>query len=777
MHKETPEDIQVLLKALLDHFDIEERSVRERQIRVWRKLKLYWNSFQRVYYDEVAHDWRIPNDERIQEASEGSYYDKPINVFRAYLESIIAALSVTIPVIDCAPDDADNPLDLQTAKAGNKIAELVYKHNDVVLLWLHALYIFCTEGLVAAYSYSKEDESYGTYKIPKYENENIEKYVCPECGAQMEDETFTDQLRDLYAPDDMPLQELQGPVCPECAVDLDPNLQKSPLVVTKLVGVTTQPKTRQCIEVYGGLYVKVPNYARKQADIPYLIFSYETHYANVIERYPHLRDKFTGTSKVGPAAGGLYEPYETWGRLSPQYNGEYPINNVTVRNCWFRPASFNILQEEDTDKLKKLYPKGVRTVFINELFAEAENESLDDCWTLTHNPLSDYLHHDPLGMLLTSVQDITNDLISLIQQTIEHGIPQTFADPAVLNFNQYNQTEVAPGMIYPATPKSGKSVGDAFYEVKTATLSQEVLPFAQNIQNLGQLVSGALPSLFGGGNVEGSKTAAEYSMSRAQALQRLQTPWKMLNIWWKTIFGKVIPSYIKCMLDDERYVEKTKEGDFVNVFIRKAELEGKLGDVELEGSEQLPITWAQKKDVIMQLMNAGNPLIIEALTSPQNIPFIKDAIGLNEFVIPGEDDRTKQYEEIKQLINSEPIVLPPDPQAMMAVQAGLAPPEVAQPQELPSVEVDPILDNHQLEADICRRWLISDVGRLAKLENPQGYKNVLLHLKAHMDIVAQQMMQQQMMAAQSGNAAPEGKPQNQSLAAKSENKDEPVTIQ
>ena len=44
-------------------------------------------------------------------------------------------------------------------------------------------------------------------------------------------------------------------------------------------------------------------------------------------------------------------------------------------------------------------------------------------------------------------------LISLVLQTIEHGIPQTFADPKVLNFNAYRNSEVIPGGIYPATPK------------------------------------------------------------------------------------------------------------------------------------------------------------------------------------------------------------------------------------------------------------------------------------------------------------------------------------
>ena len=144
--------------------------------------------------------------------------------------------------------------------------------------------------------------------------------------------------------------------------------------------------------------------------------------------------------------------------LSPQYRGEHPINNVTVRNCWLRPSAFNILNEDESEDLKKEFPNGVKVVVVNDFVADACNEALDDCWTLTYNPLSDYIHFDPLGLLLTSVQDITNDLISLVLQTVEHGIPQTFADPKVLNFNAYRNSEVIPGGIYPATPKSGKAI-------------------------------------------------------------------------------------------------------------------------------------------------------------------------------------------------------------------------------------------------------------------------------------------------------------------------------
>ncbi len=742
-HKLTDEQ-KKLLKQVVDHFDDEDRAVRDRQIRMWRRLKLMWENIQHAYYSEVAHDWRIPENERTGEDNDQGYYDKPINVFRAYLESIIAALSVTVPPVTCYPDDADNPLDITTAKAGDKIAELIFKHNNMPLLWVHALFIYCTEGMTAMYTYPKEDFKFGTYEEDEYKDslEEHELHSCPFCDVEIEDKIVSPTVAaesaevsdavDVNSPDDMfmPGEQYFPEPCDNCGRMMIPKITRSTLTVTRLVGTTKHPKSRIAMEVFGGLFVKVPVWARNQSECPYLIYSYETHYANVLEKYPEFREKI-------PTSGTSYDDYEQWGRTSPQYLGEQPINNVTVRNCWFRPAAFNVLKEEEADELKKLYPAGAKVVVVNDTVLDCEEQALDDHWTLTYNPLSDYLHFDPIGLMLTSIQDITNDLVSLTVQTVEHGIPQTFADPTVLNFNAYRNSETIPGGIYPAKAKSGKSLSDGFYEVKTASLSQEVLPFATKIQEMGQLVSGALPSLFGG-QMSGSRTASEYSMSKNQALQRLQTTWKMLNYWWKDVMGKVIPMYIVEMKDDEKQVTRGEFGNFINVFVRKAELQGKIGSIEIEANENLPLTWNQQKDTIMELFGSGNEMIIASLTSPENVPYVKRAIGLVDYIMPGEDDRQKQYEEIELLVNSEPIVIPPDPNLEMQAAQLRMPPQP--PMEIPSIEPDMEVDNHALEADICRRWLVGDAGRLCKTENPNGYKNVLLHMKAHKEMEQQKMM-------------------------------------
>lgn len=749
-------------KTVVDKFHEEDRPVRDRQLLSWRRLKFLWEGLSNIYFNSVARDWRVADlfDDN-ENSDDQDYYDKRVNVFKAYLESIIAALSVVVPPIKCYPDDADNMLDLSTARTGDKIGKLIYRHNDAPLLWLHGLFVFCTEGMVACYNYSHTDKSYGQNTENEYAStdETHEIHTCPNCQYVIEDNVVDDVVEKPKQQMDIPIPELDQDrqllaqleqefdmtpeqlteqiqkldVCPNCQQMIEPEVTTETIPLISIAGEKVSPKTRVCQEVYGGLNIKIGNYAKKQSEVPALSLAYEINYVTAIEEFEHLdtsKLKKEMREKIGAEAGSFDDSYEQWARLSPQYRGEYPENVVTKCCVWLRPAAFNCLDADKAKKYKIAYPKGVKIILINDQFGCAFEESMDEHWTLLKNPMSDYLHFTPLGETVVSIQEITNDLISLVIQTIEHGIGQTFADTAVLNFKAYSETEATPGGIFPVTPKSGKSVGDAFHEVKTATLSQEVLPFAQNIQQMAQLASGAQPTLFGG-QIAGSETASEYSMSRAQSLQRLQNTWKMFCIMWKTFMGKSIDQYIKEVQYDERDVQRKKDGSFVNIFIRRTELAGRIGKIELEANENLPMSWAQVKDTVMNLLTSNSPIIQQFIMAPENLPIVREAIGLDNFFIPGEDDVEAEHEEIQLLLQSEPTPNPVDPmQAEMMIAQG----QMVE-LEISSIPPDEFIDNHVIRYEIDRSWLISEAGREAKINNPKGYKNVLLHAKEHLILI------------------------------------------
>ena len=766
------EEIQNDIRVIIQKYRVEDRPVRERQLRQWKKLNLMWEGFQNTWWNEVAHDWRVYDLQGTEaDSADAAYYDKPANIFKALLESIIAALSVSVPGIIGVPDDADNPLDLQTAKAAGRIADLIGRHNDEKLLWLHALFTYCTQGMTCAYNYTRESKEYGTYPEEKYQNTEIEveQKICPICKTNLSDQGMSDAERDEYDPEDDDvlghnyLNNGQN-LCPQCLIQVDPELQTSKMIVPRFVGYVNKPKARQCIEVYGGLYVKVANYAMCQADLPYLCLSREINSSKLIDEYCEDDQDLADRIRNSRGSGGWADAYDKWARLSPQYMGEYPLDVPTLNIWWLRDWTFNyIADEKKVKELKKKYPDGCKVVMINDELVSICNESLDDHWTLAKQPLSNYVHFQPIGEGLVPMQEINNEMISLTLQTIEHGIPSTFADPGVLNFEAYRQLNATPGQVIPTKPLSSqKTVQEGFYEVKTATLSAEVMPFIEFIQQTAQMVSGALPSLWGGAAPNSSKTASQYSMARAQALQRLQNTWTMFCVFWKEIHGKAIPAFIKNVVEDEKFVQQDDRGNFINVFIRKAELQGKIGSIELEAADQLPTTWAQKKETVMQLLASANPIVQQALSAPENLDLIKTTVGIPEFEMPGADQREFQYEEIAALLASQPISNPvptPDPQTGQVTM---------QDQQTPSVDTNPF-DDDNIHAGICQEWLVSVAGRLSKTENAQGYLNVLLHWQKHSQNIQQQqqaqLQQQEMMnqsktsqAKQPANNAPNQQP-------------------
>jgi hypothetical protein len=146
---------------------------------------------------------------------------------------------------------------------------------------------------------------------------------------------------------------------------------------------------------------------------------------------------------------------------------------------------------------------------------------------------------------------------------------------------------------------------------------------------------------------------------------------------------------------------------------------------------------------------------MEILNAPENLSVIHNTLGLSEFFIPNEDDVIKQYDEIKLLLASEPI------------QTGQLDPATGQPAETPSVEIDPTFDNHPVEFEICRKWIISEAGRQTKIDNQAGYLNVLLHGKAHFQQIQMQQMQQQQAQMQAQQSKQGNVPNTKPDATKS----------
>lgn len=690
-NKGLSEDARKALKQICDDLERADKPAWDKMVREFKRLTYFWHGVHHLFWNETAKDWRTPAqalEERPDLDIDPDDLNKIIQIYKAHGESIIAALSASLPSVAFFPRDADNSDDIMAAKAHSKLSELIQKQNEAPLAFVKAMYTVFNCGMVAAYNYHHESDEYGTIQNPNIGLKDVSttKETCPDCGYEFEDEY------DNLNTDDGTKN------CSSCGNVVTPVIEEGMTQIPTMMGYDEEPKGREVIEIWGPLNLKMPPYVRKLRDAAYICLITEHHYTKMMELYQEIKGEIKGTSDNG----------ERWVRDSI-YGSSQNEDLVTVKRWWVRPFAFNACKEERIEKeLRENFPNGCYYVEIEGKYAEAIDESMDQHWTVTESPTSETLFADPIGQPLASIQEMVDDLVALTEQTIQYGITETFADPDVLDFDQYAKSENAPGMVYPAKAPPGKALADGFFTLKTATLSKETSEFSDFLDKMGQFVIGDFPSVFGGFAEGGSKTLGEYQASQSRALQRLSLPWKVISSWWARTMKKSVLSFKDNMKEDEVMVQRQGKG-FINVWIRKEELAGgAIGEVYSESSDQLPIAWAQQRDLLMQLITLNNESINAALFSPNNAGEIARVGGFPDLVIPGDNDRNKQLYEIGELLKGQPEM------------------------NEPSVPIEPMADNHAVHVEVTKNWLVSASGLEAKETNPAGYANVVAHLMRHL---------------------------------------------
>lgn len=709
------ERLNKICTDLVEELTRSEQPYRELKLGILRRNELMWRGIQRILYDENAATYRSISEYSADELEDLEILPEQmngiINLVKAYGESIIGALAQAIPKTRFNPKDAENPIDIIAAKAASKVAQLIEKQNVSPIIFLNALFTLFTEDYVAAYSFYQEAEEFGTYPqiITRDEKRQFETQICPVCGAYLDD---TEEL-DIVS---------GAKKCETCGEIVNPEYETYEYADTVFDRIDHKCKGRIVLEIYGPSSVMIPISARNQKDIPYLILDTEVNKAFVRFFFKDIEEGDILSSKASWANG-------SWARLPLEYGGD-TVDNVPVRKVWVRPATYySIKDKDDRDLMMKLFPKGsVITKVNNECYEVSEGE-LDKHWTISVNPLSKFLHADPPINSIIPVQEMFTDLNDLTMETIRQAITETFADPNAIDFDNYTKIEARPGQVLPAQPRPGMGLDSSFFQVKNATLSQEVKFYMEFLQQIGQFILGAFPSIYGGPQ-EGGKTAREYELSRAQALQRLSIIWKILVNWWPNVMMKSVKLFKDYLKWDESFSKPTADGGFTKVWIRQQEMLGEIADVEHEVSEQFPISFSEKRDAIMQLVGFNNDRINEAVFSLDNIDLLQLVSGIPELKLPGAADRQKQLIEIAELLKS-----PPNPDGS------------------PTIPVERLIDNNEICLQTIRSWLVSVDGLDAKESNPDGYDNVFAQYQARIALKEQQMQEeqnQQMMMAQAG---------------------------
>lgn len=678
---ELPDNLKDALLALVKKVEQEDLSARQEQLKVARKCTEYWHGRQHLYWDESQMDWRVPTHEALSgllpDEQVSFAYQHVINVFKPHGESIIAALASDVPQVQFGPKNVEDPDDDLAQKVADSAAHMIAEQNKVHLLIIYALYLLLIEGFCASYSYHHKDEKYGEVKIPEYglEKRKPVTYVCETCGI---------------------VRESNG-LCPKCQQELSP-IEGEEEEVPVIKGTKLVPKGRERIEVYGLQDVSVASFAKEPEDIGYLILYKDVHPAQVMEVHG---------VEVGKGKGDESEHYTRF------LDSDSPL--VTVKYCWFLPWMFNSAEEEVRGELKKAFPKGCYFASCQESVIDWRAERLRDHWKIMKAGPSRGVHADPLLKSGTSLQDIRNNMINFLLMQIEYGVPASYASTSVMDFDGQKHQEQLPGYTYPVGPiPPGRRLEDFFYTERSTTVPGEAAGMVEGIDKDLQFVFSSFPSVYGGASTGGSKTLGEYEKSRSYALQRLALVWYYLTSWWGETIHTSVKSFATHQIEDEFWTSRIG-GEIQTTWIKQADFKGSFVRIEPEVSTSIPITFDQKRGVLMELAGMNSEEINEVLYSPENARVVASYVGLKELKIPGEIQRARQMREIVTLLQG-------------GEEGGV-----------PPVPVSDDIDEHEIHIEVLRNFLAGTAGQELVNTRPKAFIRCIEHLREHKEILIQRM--------------------------------------
>jgi hypothetical protein len=795
-----PDRLQRKLHDLLKKAQERDVFARRRELMRVQKNRFFELGFQHTWWDEDQGIFQVgQNGGGIQsdEDGDGPLYQRDIMLYRAFMNSFRAVFCQNQATPRFQAKDPKNGNDITSAQEANKHRRIVEKFNDPSALQDDVGRLLWTDGSVIAISSFVRDARFG------YEEEDEEIAAEEQQEAQAQPAAQDGPAAGIAGGGD--LSGAGGLAGAGLQTDAGNELSPAP----ELPDIEGQesggdsgrtPKGQEVIEIVGVLERKAPLSIRDMARWPYLIVSTEDDISISKGEYSEIEEEI----KPGASAPGA-EHRARLARIACSQGSSWEGNSestleylVTKDRAWFRPKFFTELgKKDDPDRkeLERIFPDGCACVFIGETYCESRNESMDKHIKVMQAVKSNGQNVPGLGQGAVDPCEAFDDMFNMSEEAFKGTIPAKFFRHGVLDLEALNEQTSGYGRYYESNPNADGNpetpFSDNFFEetaVEPPAMMQEAMGQIQG--PLLQFLTGQLAPLMGQSD-EHNETAKGISILRDQALGLMNLVWKPFT----NFYGLVMTDAIRCGAEN-RPEDKPlsaevgvpgKEGKEETIDVSIEDLKaGDFGPVPIVDSN-FPESWTAKSNRFLQIFQeaAQNPLLLKLMSHPDNQVQAKNLVGLEDMEFPDADAVDKQVEEISRLSKASPI--PPSPEEVQAtveqemqqlqtvVQQGAAagaPVPQIDPEQLQqklaqaatqkltksSVEVDPICDNHQVEAEECLRWINSPTGQKAKYSSDDqvklGYQNVRLHLLEHQAVMKQQAQD----AAQAAMAQAAGSP-------------------
>lgn len=496
----------------------------------------------------------------------------------------------------------------------------------------------------------------------------------------------------------------------------------------------SQGNAKPGLHAHTGYTVTVPFYAEEFQQVPWLWLQYEANKGELIDRFPQLLDKLDSDTGTGEAVSQT----GMWTRaLLASNTGDIrkiSQNRWTYSEIWLEPMMYNFFGKRTYGPqniplrtwFKEQFPRGVRITIVGDKIVDLVPESFKDVWSCGQPGIASTLMMPPVCRDFLPIQDVLNNVVNLNQENIERGIPLTLVDSKMLNTDAINSRNAVPGEFIPVEAGASGKLTDAVKTVEVAEYNAEAQRFAAEILELGRQITGVLPPIFGGGD---SNTAREADIKKTQALMQLGLVWLGALDVWQGAYTNAVRILALFGADILRRFGLS-EVDIQGANELVDPLTGEFAGFTIEVEEGIPATWGQRKDAVMFILDGGSPekMQVTGALDPANAGNVQDALGLQNWTVPGSNLKEYILEEIKGLLTESPQMPPPqiDPMTGMELMMDAMP--------MASKMPDPVILDPMAAMPIVREWLLSEEGRMNQELNPEGWENVRLWAQALMDM-------------------------------------------
>jgi hypothetical protein len=740
-----PEKYRKVLLGLCKRFIDSRGFNRAARIRRATRARYFWQGLQNIWWSENEGIYKVYGIDKLPEdVAPPHRREGAINLFRAFGLALAAVVSDGKIVVRFWPQNPSQQDDLDTAKEASTLSSLIERQNDMDTLSIEECYLAYLDPVYAFHvRYVVDGEEYGYDEIDQMD----------EGQAQVgEDHMFCAacQKESPVPPVDpgQDLGELTSP-CPNCGTPLSASdyvpADLAPIPVSQ--GPRRFPRGQVRIELVSDLELDFPRSAKSQREVSDLRWSTEVHRSKLMATYPHAADVIRKESSGGSRSNEqAYQP----GTIdeSTERRARMRAKTMTSQNqvdegllTWHRHqlrgwAFEELAQESDDDKetyavMKSAFPDGGYVGYFGDTYIEARNERLDDSWRLVGLMPGESFDSGAIGADGIPVQRRYTILDDIAIDTAQHGVPPNFADKQTLDLDAFGSTTANPGAYYEAERPAGGRLSDGFYSPPAAEPSAHAE--AHRVEMMGpifQFVLGLFPSIFGG-DLGGNDTAAGIAMQRNQAKGRIGVFFKAMRKARAHVMAMAVEALRRNSTGalDIAVFDPGSE-TFVSKSIRLDDLRGEVAAYP-ESDEGFPASWAEKQAQIDALL--GNPQAAALIfSSPKNMTVAQRMKGLGELEIPGADARQQQLREIKLMGEHAKAGMAPQP-VLDPLSGQMLPPQTS------TVQVDPVLDDHEAHIRASKEWAASDEGQTARVSNPALFLDLQLHVKEHMMALAASM--------------------------------------